>query len=103
MEILNLKKIKILRKLPLKLSKLSSWKSILLKSNNTKLCFYIFTVGNLQNFFMEHDLNIQMIFGIQEKLSQVPYVTMVPRGNETLRQEMLKGTPSAIPCSESYV
>ncbi len=34
---------------------------------NKKLCFDIFTVGNLQNIFMEHDLNILMIFGIKEK------------------------------------
>ncbi len=36
------------------------------------------------------------------KLSQVTYVTMVPRGNETLRRNA-RGTPSAIPCSESYL
>ncbi len=30
--------------------------------NNPKLSFDIFTVGNI---FMEHDLNILMIFGIQ--------------------------------------
>ncbi len=35
--------------------------------NNQKLSFDIFTVGNLQNIFMEHDLNILMIFGIKEK------------------------------------
>ncbi len=34
---------------------------------NQKLSFDIFMVGNLQNFFMEHDLNILMIFGIKEK------------------------------------
>ncbi len=36
---------------------------------NQKLCFDIFTVGNLQNIFIEHDtlLNILMIFGIKEK------------------------------------
>ncbi len=34
---------------------------------NQKLCFDIFTVGDLLNIFMEHDLNIQMIFGIIEK------------------------------------
>ncbi len=34
---------------------------------NQKLNFDIFTVGNLQNIFMEHDLNILMIFGINEK------------------------------------
>ncbi len=35
--------------------------------NNQKLRFDIFTVGNLQNIFMEHDLNILMIFGMKEK------------------------------------
>ncbi len=34
---------------------------------NKKLSLDIFTVGNLQNIFMEHDLNILMIFGIKEK------------------------------------
>ncbi len=32
---------------------------------NQKLSFDIFTVENLQNIFMEHDLNILMIFGIK--------------------------------------
>ncbi len=32
---------------------------------NQKLSFYIFTVGNVQNIFMEHDLNILMIFGME--------------------------------------
>ncbi len=35
--------------------------------NNQKFCFDIFTVGDLLNIFMEHDLNILMIFGIKEK------------------------------------
>jgi len=34
---------------------------------NQKLSFDILTVGNLLNIFMEHDLNILMIFGIKEK------------------------------------
>ncbi len=34
---------------------------------NQKLSFDIFTVRNLLNIFMEHDLNILMIFGIKEK------------------------------------
>ncbi len=34
---------------------------------NQKLSFDIFTAGNLLNIFMEHDLNILMIFGIKEK------------------------------------
>ncbi len=32
-----------------------------------KLSFDIFMVGHLQNIFMEHDLNILMIFGIKDK------------------------------------
>ncbi len=35
---------------------------------NQKISFSIFTVENLLNFFMEHDLNILMIFGIKEKM-----------------------------------
>ncbi len=35
--------------------------------NNKKLSFDIFTVGNLLNIFMEHDLYILIIFGITEK------------------------------------
>ncbi len=42
------KKSKILRKSPLKFSKLSYFLCI--------LRFYICTVGNVQNIFMEHDL-----------------------------------------------
>ncbi len=34
---------------------------------NQKFIFDIFTVKNSQNIFMEHDLNILMIFGIKEK------------------------------------
>ncbi len=34
--------------------------------NNQKLSFDIFMVGNLLNIFMEHDLNILMIFGITD-------------------------------------
>ncbi len=32
---------------------------------NQKFIVDIFTVGNLQNIFMEHDLNILMIFCIK--------------------------------------
>ncbi len=39
---------------------------ILMHITNQKLNFDIFTVGNLQNIFMEHDLYL-MIFGIKEK------------------------------------
>ncbi len=34
---------------------------------NQKLSFDVFMIGNVQNIFMEHDLNILMIFGITEK------------------------------------
>ncbi len=34
--------------------------------NNQKLSIDIFMVGNLRNIFMEHDLNILMIFDIKE-------------------------------------
>ncbi len=36
-----------------------------------KLSFYIFTVGNVLNIFMEHNLNILMIFGIKANVD--PY------------------------------
>ncbi len=42
-------------------------KSIAMHITNQKLSFDIFMVGNSQNIFMEHDLNILMIFGIKEK------------------------------------
>ncbi len=38
----------------------------------------------------------------ENKTSQVTYVTLVPRGNETLRRNA-RGTPSALSSSESYV
>ncbi len=34
---------------------------------NQKISFDTFTVGHLLNIFMEHDLNILMIFGIKSK------------------------------------
>ncbi len=47
------KKIKILRKIAFKVVQI---KSFALHITNQKLSFDIFTVGNLQNIFMEHDL-----------------------------------------------
>ncbi len=48
--------------------KVVQMKSLAMQITNQKLSFDIFTVGNLQNIFMEHDtLNILMIFGIKEK------------------------------------
>ncbi len=35
--------------------------------NNKAIEVLIYLVGNLLNIFMEHDLNILMIFGIKEK------------------------------------
>ncbi len=42
-------------------------KFLALHFTNQKLSFDICTVGNLQNIFMEHGLNILMIFGKKEK------------------------------------
>ncbi len=47
--------------------KVVQMKFLAMHSTNQKLSFNIFTVGNLQNIFMEHDLNILMIFGMEEK------------------------------------
>ncbi len=40
-------------------------KFLAMQITNQKLSFDIFTVENVQNIFMEHDLNILMIFGIK--------------------------------------
>ncbi len=48
--------------------KVVQMKFLAMHITNQKLSFDIFTVGNLQNIFMEHDLNILMIFGIKEKM-----------------------------------
>ncbi len=45
--------------------KVIQMKFLAMHITNQKLSFNIFTVGNVQNIFMEHDLNIPMIFGIQ--------------------------------------
>ncbi len=47
--------------------KVVQMKFLAMHITNQKLSFDIFTVGHLQNIFMEHDLNILMIFGIKEK------------------------------------
>ncbi len=47
--------------------KVVQMKFLAMHINNQKLRFYIFMIGNLLNIFMEHDLNILMIFGITEK------------------------------------
>ncbi len=46
--------------------KVVQMKLLAMHITNQKLSFDIFTVGNLQNIFMEHDLNILMIFGIKK-------------------------------------
>ncbi len=48
------------------------------------------------------DGNFQQDNAAGHKSSQVTYVTLVPRGNETLRRDA-RGTPSALSSSESYV
>ncbi len=47
--------------------KVVQMKFLAMHITNKKLSFDIFTVGYLLNIFMEHDLNILMIFGIKEK------------------------------------
>ncbi len=47
--------------------KVVQMKFLAMHITDQKLSFDIFTVRNLQNIFMEHDLNILMIFGIKEK------------------------------------
>ncbi len=47
--------------------KVVQMKILAMHITNQKLSFDIFMVGNLLNIFMEHDLNIVMIFGIKEK------------------------------------
>ncbi len=45
--------------------KVVQMKFLAMHITNQKLCFDIFTVINVQHIFMEHDLNILMIFGIK--------------------------------------
>ncbi len=47
--------------------KVVQMKFLAIHITNQKLRFDIFTVGNVQNILMEHDLNILMIFGMKEK------------------------------------
>ncbi len=46
--------------------KVVQMKFLAMHITNHKLRFHIFMVRNVQNIFMEHDLNILMIFGIKE-------------------------------------
>ncbi len=45
--------------------KVVQMKFLAMHITNQKITFNIFTVGNSLNIFMEHDLNILMIFGIK--------------------------------------
>ncbi len=47
--------------------KVVQMKFLAMHITNHKLSFDIFMVGNLLNIFIEHDLNILMIFGITDK------------------------------------
>ncbi len=53
--------------------KVVQMKFLAIHITNQKLSFYIFMVGNVQNIFMEHDLNILMIFGIKENCIILTY------------------------------
>ncbi len=56
------KKIKNIEKIIFKIVQI---KFLAMHITNQKIRFDIFTVWNLLNIFMEHDLNILMIFGIK--------------------------------------
>ncbi len=47
--------------------KVVQMKFLVMHITNQKFSFNIFIVENLLNIFMEHDLNILMIFGLKEK------------------------------------
>ncbi len=75
LEIWNLRKQKN-RNIEKIIFKVVQMKFFAMHITNQKLRLYIFTVGNLLNIFMEHDLNIIMIFGLKEKsiiLTQTVY------------------------------
>ncbi len=59
------KNIEILRNIEEIIFKVVQMKFLAMHINNKKLCFDIFTVRNVLNIFMEHDLNILMIFVIK--------------------------------------
>ncbi len=48
--------------------KVVQMKFLAMHITNQKWSFDIFMIGNLLNIFMEHDLNILMIFGIKKKV-----------------------------------
>ncbi len=54
---LNIKKI---------IFKVVQMKFLAMHISNQKLSFDVFTVGHVLNIFMEHDLNIPMIFAIKK-------------------------------------
>ncbi len=53
--------------------KVVQMKFLAMHITNQKLSFDIFTVGNVQNIFMEHDLNILMIFVKRKMYNFDPY------------------------------
>ncbi len=57
--------------------KVVQMKFLAMHITNQKLSFDIFKVGNLQKIFMEHDLNILMIFGIKKNQSFWPMQCIV--------------------------
>ncbi len=48
--------------------KVVQMKFLAMHITNQKIRFDIFTVGHLLNIFMEHDLNILIIFGIKKAI-----------------------------------
>ncbi len=52
-------------------------KFIAMHITNQKLSFYIFMVGNVLKIFMEHALNILMIFVIKEKCIILTHIVLL--------------------------
>ncbi len=65
------KKIKILRKLPFKVVQM---KILAMYITNQKWSFDIFTVGNLQNIFMEHDLYLIFYNDFCQNIKKITHI-----------------------------
>ncbi len=61
-------------------------KSLAMHITNQKWSFDIYTVGSLQNIFMEHDLNILMIFVIKDKSIILALVLHIQWGKKVFSQ-----------------
>ncbi len=57
--------------------KVVQMKFLAMHITNQKLSFYIFTVGNLKNIFMEHDLDLLMTAFVLQGHIYCIYLTLV--------------------------